>query len=140
MKKLLGRTLLSIAWGCTVNCLVMLLIAIIQGEVSFTMTEYVKQLICSAVVGIAFGVPTLIYDNERLPQGIKFLIHMGIGFIVYFIVAFIAGWFPTDMGAGIFVTSVLIMIVLSFVIYFFFWLYYRNEAKEINSKINQKSK
>lgn len=140
MKKVLGRTFLGIAWGCTVNCLIMLVIALIQGEVSFTMAEYIKQLVCSAIVGIAFVVPTIIYENDKLPQTIKCLIHMGIGFIVYFIAAFIAGWFPTDMNIGVFIVSVLTIVVLSFVIYFFFWLYYRNEAKKINRSIEKKSK
>lgn len=138
MKKVLGKTFLGIAWGCTINCMVMLAIALTQGDVSFSAAEYVKQLICSAFVGVAFGVPTIVYENEKLPQGIKCLIHMGIGFIVYFIAAFIAGWFPTGMGIGIFITSTLAMIALSFVVYFFFWLYYRNEAKKINNKIKQK--
>lgn len=140
MKKVLGRTFLGIAWGCTINCIVMLAIALTQGDVSFTAAEYVKQLICSAAVGAAFGTPTIIYENEKLPQGIKCLVHMGIGFIVYFIAAFIAGWFPTDMGVGIFITSTLTMVALSFAVYFLFWLYYRNEAKKINNKIKKKSK
>lgn len=135
MKKILGRTFLGIAWGCTINCLVMLIISFSEGKIYFTANEYLKQLICSAVVGIAFALPTLIYENEKLSQGIKCLIHLGIGFITYFINAFIAGWFPVGVDIGIVISSVLIMIALSFVIYFFFWLYYKNEAKKINQKI-----
>lgn len=135
MKKFLGRTFLGIAWGCTINCLVMLIISFSEGKIYFTANEYLKQLICSAVVGIAFALPTFIYENEKLSQGIKCLIHLGIGFITYFINAFIAGWFPISLGIGIVISSVLIMIALSFVIYFFFWLYYKNEAKKINQKI-----
>lgn len=135
MKKFLGRTFLGIAWGCTINCLVMLIISFSEGKIYFTANEYLKQLICSAVVGIAFALPTFIYENEKLSQGIKCLIHLGIGFITYFINAFIAGWFPIGLDIGIVISSVLIMIALSFVIYFFFWLYYKNEAKKINQKI-----
>lgn len=135
MKKFLGRTFLGIAWGCTINCLVMLIISFSEGKIYFTANEYLKQLICSAVVGIAFALPTFIYENEKLSQGIKCLIHLGIGFITYFINAFIAGWFPVGVDIGIVISSVLIMIALSFVIYFFFWLYYKNEAKKINQKI-----
>lgn len=135
MKKFLGRTFLGIAWGCTINCLVMLIISFSEGKIYFTANEYLKQLICSAVVGIAFVLPTLIYENKKLSQGIKCLIHLGIGFITYFINAFIAGWFPVGLDIGIVISSVLIMIALSFVIYFFFWLYYKNEAKKINQKI-----
>lgn len=135
MKKFLGRTFLGIAWGCTINCLVMLIISFSEGKIYFTANEYLKQLICSAVVGIAFALPTFIYENEKLSQGIKCLIHLGIGFITYFINAFIAGWFPISLGIGIVISSVLIMIALSFVIYFFFWLCYKNEAKKINQKI-----
>ena len=135
MKKFLGRTFVGIAWGCTINCLVMLIISFSEGKIYFTANEYLKQLICSAVVGIAFALPTFIYENEKLSQGIKCLIHLGIGFITYFINAFIAGWFPVGVDIGIVISSVLIMIALSFVIYFFFWLYYKNEAKKINQKI-----
>ncbi len=135
MKKFLGRTFLGIAWGCTINCLIMLIISFSEGKIYFTANEYLKQLICSAVVGIAFALPTFIYENEKLSQGIKCLIHLGIGFITYFINAFIAGWFPVGVDIGIVISSVLIMIALSFVIYFFFWLYYKNEAKKINQKI-----
>lgn len=135
MKKFLGRTFLGIAWGCTINCLVMLIISFSEGKIYFTANEYLKQLVCSAVVGIAFALPTFIYENEKLSQGIKCLIHLGIGFITYFINAFIAGWFPVGVDIGIVISSVLIMIALSFVIYFFFWLYYKNEAKKINQKI-----
>lgn len=135
MKKFLGRTFLGIAWGCTINCLVMLIISFSESKIYFTANEYLKQLICSAVVGIAFALPTFIYENEKLSQGIKCLIHLGIGFITYFINAFIAGWFPVGVDIGIVISSVLIMIALSFVIYFFFWLYYKNEAKKINQKI-----
>ena len=135
MKKFLGRTFLGIAWGCTINCLVMLIISFSEGKIYFTANEYLKQLICSAVVGIAFALPTFIYENEKLSQGIKCLIHLGIGFITYFINAFIAGWFPVGLDIRIVISSVLIMIALSFVIYFFFWLYYKNEAKKINQKI-----
>ena len=113
----------------------MLIISFSEGKIYFTANEYLKQLICSAVVGIAFALPTLIYENEKLSQGIKCLIHLGIGFIIYFITAFIAGWLPISLGIGIVISSVLIIIALSFVIYFFFWLYYKNEAKKINQKI-----
>lgn len=113
MKKFLGRTFLGIAWGCTINCLVMLIISFSEGKIYFTANEYLKQLICSAVVGIAFALPTLIYENEKLSQGIKCLIHLGIGFIIYFITAFIAGWLPISLGIGIVISSVLIMIALS---------------------------
>ena len=81
MKKFLGRTFLGIAWGCTINCLVMLIISFSEGKIYFTANEYLKQLICSAVVGIAFALPTFIYENEKLSQGIKCLIHLGIALI-----------------------------------------------------------
>lgn len=113
----------------------MLIISFSEGKIYFTANEYLKQLICSAVVGIAFALPTFIYENEKLSQGIKCLIHLGIGFITYFINAFIAGWFPIGLDIKIVIGSVLIIIALSFVIYFFFWLYYKNEAKKINQKI-----
>lgn len=135
MKKILGKTFLGIAWGCTINCLVILIISLSNGKIYFTANEYLKQLICSTVVGIAFVLPTLIYENQKLSQGIKCLIHLGIGFVVYLPTAFLAGWIPTKFGILPILLTIIVVVVISFLIYFFFWLYYKNEAKKINQKI-----
>lgn len=58
-EKIFRKNFLGIAWGCTINCLVMLIISFSEGKIYFTANEYLKQLICSAVVGIAFALPTL---------------------------------------------------------------------------------
>lgn len=138
MKKVLINILLGIAWGCTVNCGICLIIAFINGKISFTANEFLIQLIASSIVGIAFTLPTIVYKSESLSQGIKILIHLGIGFIVYFPIAFLLGWIPIEKGILPVILSIAIVVTVTFVIYFFFWLYYKNEAKEINRKIEEK--
>lgn len=138
MKNLLKSILLGVAWGCTINCIVCLIIALIQGEINFTSAEYLKQFICSAIVGIGFTVPSLVYKSERLPQATKCLMHLGIGFVIYFPTAFFAGWIPTESGILGAVMTVATMLIGSIIVYFFFWMYYKNEAKKMNQKIQEK--
>ena len=66
---------------------------------------------------------------------IKVLIHMGIGCVVYSIVAFSVGWMggAATLGKGILI--VLIHLGIAFAIWFFIMLHYRAEAKKMNDRI-----
>lgn len=138
MKKILVRTFLGIAWGCTVNCIVCLIIAFINGNISFTANEFLIQLTASSIAGIGFTLPTIVYKSERLSQGIKILIHLGIGFVIYFPTAFLAGWIPKEAGILTVILFTAIAVAAFFVIYFFFLLYHKSEAKNMNRKIEEK--
>lgn len=138
MRKVLKNLLLGAAWGCTVNCIVCLVIAFCIGEIGFTANEFLIQVIASVVVGIGFTLPTLIYKNEHLSQAIKMLIHLGIGFVIYFPTAFFVGWFPKEIGVLGMILCVAIVIFISLIVYFFFYLYYKNEANIMNKKIKEK--
>lgn len=139
MKNVLKSIMFGIAWGCTINCIICLVVALVQGEIAFTAMECLKQFVCSVIVGVGFAVPALIYKNERLPQAIKCIIHLGIGFAVYLPTAYAANWIPTEMGIGALISVLVIMLIGSIVIYFFFWLYYKREVKKINEKIKEKT-
>ena len=44
------------------------------------------------IVGLGFGLPTMIYHKDNLPMPFKIIIHMGTGCIIYTIVAYTVGW------------------------------------------------
>lgn len=134
MKKILKNVLLGIAWGCTMSCIVYTVIAFCIGEINFTADEWLGQLIASAVVGIGFYLPSLVYSSERLSMGIKILSHLAAGFAVFFTAAFSIGWIPPKTE----IIFVPLFIAATLIIYFFFWLYYKSEAKKINDKIKDK--
>ena len=94
----------------------------------------------SILVGLGFGVPTVVYHKENLPLPIRVIIHMGIGCAIYTAVAFAVGWFG---GSATFVQGLIIagiQLAVAFIIWFCFMRYYRKEAKEMNDKKKKKKK
>ena len=137
MKHFIKLTLFGIAWGCTISMFVMLIGALTVGDTFFSMSanDFVKQALGSMITGIAFLLPTFVYKNENLAKWLQTMIHMGIGFLVYFIVAFNLGWIPTERGFGLAAATVIFAVVFGFAIWLGFYLYYKHEAIRMNEKI-----
>lgn len=141
VKDILKSTVISIGMALTIFSLVGMFFDIINGG-NFSMEGYrfTKMVVGSAIVGIGFGVPTIVYNSEKLPMPVKVLIHMGIGCVIYTIVAYAVGWFG---GAATPVQGLVIagiQLVVAFVIWFCFMRYYRKEAKQMNEKIQAMKK
>lgn len=137
MKKMLRNFFVGIAYGCTISCFIMLGGALIWGDkfVDFTAKEFIIQIVCSMITGIGFVCPTVVYEKDNLSHGMQVLIQMSIGVPIYVICAIIAKWIPVDGGVGIIISSILIMLVASILIWTGFYVYYRREAMKINKKI-----
>lgn len=99
--------------------------------------SFTKMAIGSAIVGIGFSVPSLIYKNSKLPYGLQIVIHMGIGCSIMLITAFCVGWIPTSLGIKGILISIVIEIISAFIIWFAFSLYYKQEATKINKQIDK---
>ena len=97
---------------------------------------YTKMVIGCIIVGLGFGLPTIIYKAENIPMPICVLIHMGIGSIIYTIVAFSVGWAGSSNLLNNIVT-IIIQLTVAFVIWAMFMLHYRNEAKRMNDRIQE---
>ena len=94
LKDVLKSTVISIAMALTIFCLIGIAFDIAYGG-NYSLGNYgfTKMAVGSILVGLGFGVPTVVYHNEKLPQPIKVIIHMGIGCVIYTVVAFILGRF-----------------------------------------------
>lgn len=141
VKEILKSTVISIGMALTIFSLVGMFFDIVNGG-NFSMEGYqfTKMVVGSAIVGIGFGVPTVVYNSEKLPMPVKVLIHMGIGCVIYTIVAYAVGWFG---GAATPVQGLVIagiQLAVAFVIWFCFMRYYRKEAKQMNEKIQAMKK
>ena len=66
---------------------------------------------------------------------IRVIIHMGIGCIIYTIVAYAVGWMggSATILQGILIAG--IQMAVAFVIWFLFMRHYRSEAKKMNDKL-----
>ena len=140
MKNIITSIVLGIGWGFTFFVVYLTIGVIISGDflAGIAQDDFIKYVICSAVIGLGFSVPSLIYRNERISRGLQVIIHLGTGFAIYVPVAFFAGWIPTAYGAVAVAVSLLCAVVFSLLVWLCFALYYRKQAQEINRKIVEK--
>ena len=135
MRDILKRAVLGIGIAMCFFSISGIIFDIVGGG-SFELDNYrfTKMVIGCIFVGLGFGVPTVIYKAENIPIPIRILIHMGIGSIIYTVVAFSVGWVGTG-GLWYSIIVVVIQLAAAFAIWFLFMLHYRTEAKHINDRI-----
>ena len=136
IKDLVKSTVISIGMAMAIFCCVGIVFDIIyQGTFHLENYQFTKMVIGCLIVGLGFGIPSVVYHKDSLPMPIRVLIHMGVGFIVYTIVAYSVGWLGniSNIGQGILVVALQLGIAL--IIWFLFMTHYRKEAKKLNEKI-----
>lgn len=139
MKKITLHILRGIGLGCVFFTFTGIIFDIIfKGSFLLDHWYYTKMAIGSMITGIAFYVPSLVYQNEKLSKGLQVFIHMGIGLLTYISVGFYVGWIPLQAGGWVVAVAIVSAVVISFLIWFGFYLYYRLEAKRINEKLKEK--
>ena len=140
MRNFIKSIAIGIGWGFTVLVVYLTIGVIISSDflTSIAPDDFIKYVICSAVVGLGFSVPSLIYYNERISRILQVIIHLGTGFAIYIPVVFFAGWIPTAYGAIAVALSLLCAVVFALLVWLCFALYYRKQAQEINRKIIEK--
>ena len=125
IKDLLKSVVISIGMALVIFSLVCVVFDICN-KGSFSLENYrlTKMVAASVIVGLGFGVPTVVYNSERLPMPVK--------------VAFAVGWFggSATLAQGLIIAG--IQLAVAFVIWFCFMRYYRKEAKRMNEKIQSK--
>lgn len=139
MKDLIRSTAISIAMAMIIFCLAGIVFDVsFGGNFSLDHYRFTKMVIGCLLVGLGFGIPTVVYRNERLPLPVRIVIHMGIGCIVYTVVAYAVGWIGGSATIWQGLIIAVIQLAVAFIIWFIFMMHYRREAKEINERIQAK--
>ena len=138
VKDLLKSIVISIGMALTIFSFVCVVFDIGYGG-NFSLEGYkmTKMVIGCIIVGLGFGVPSLVYRTDSLPMPVKVLIHMGIGCVIYTIVGFAVGWIGGGATLGQVIVIAAIQLAVAFIIWFCFMRFYRREAREMNDKIQQ---
>jgi len=144
IKEIVKSTVISIGIALTIFCIIGIVFDVTLGG-TFSLEDYrfTKMIAGCVLVGLGFGVPTVVYNSERMPYPLKVIIHMGIGCAVYLPVAYFVGWFgPVSIFKSPVQVAVIVtvQIAIAFVIWMFFALYYRKEARKMNERIQAKKK
>jgi hypothetical protein len=136
VKDLVKSSVISIGMAMTIFCLVGVVFDVgYKGNFSLDDYRFTKMVAGCVLVGLGFGVPTIVYRKDNLPMPIRVIIHMGIGCVVYTIIAYAVGWIggSATIGQGILIAA--IQLAAAFLIWFLFMKHYRAEAKRMNDRI-----
>lgn len=138
LKDIIKSTVISIGMSLTIFSLVCIVFDIEYGG-TFSLEGYrmTKMIIGCVIIGLGFGIPTIVYKNDSLPMPVRVLIHMGIGCVIYTIVAYAVGWIDGSASLGQGIAIAAIQLAVAFIIWFCFMRFYRLEAKRMNDKIQQ---
>ena len=138
MKKILKSIIISIGIAMTIFCFVGVIFDIVyEGNFSLENYQFTKMVIACVVIGLGFGIPSIVYESDKLPFPLKVVIHMGIGITVYTAAAYFAGWFTQSVSLPQGIGIIAIQFMFVFIIWLGFMKHYANEAREMNEKIQQ---
>lgn len=113
---------------------------IFHGNIQMTNYAFSKMAIATVVIGLGFGLPAVVYDNEKLSLFTQTIIHMGIGCIVMTVTAFLVGWIPLNRGPLLMIAILLEELALAFIIWFLFYLQQKKLVKQMNQRVKEINK
>ena len=139
-RDLLKSVLISIGTAMAIFCLVGIMFDVHYGG-NFSLDDYrfTKMVVGCILVGLGFGVPSVVYKKESIPRPLRVIIHLGIGWIVYLIVAYAVGWMGATASIGQTILIICIQSAVFLLIWFLFFRHYKKEADEINKKLAEKN-
>lgn len=139
VKLVIKYILAGISFGCTFFVIMCLSFFIGGGEdiLAAIYKDFARQSIGAMIVGIACGGTPVIYQFERPSMFLKTLIHFCVGMGVFYPVSIYLGWIPVFPNRIISALQFLCSCGIFMLIWFFFYLFNRNEAKRINKRLRE---
>ena len=108
------------------------------GNYSVSGYSVTKMALGSLGVGLGFGLPCIIYTNEKLSYPMQIALHMLAGCTVMLAIAFLVGWIPTDKGLLPALLAILTMLLTAFFIAFLTYRRQKKLADRINRELEAK--
>lgn len=110
---------------------------IFHGNMEMKNYAFSKMAIATVVIGLGFGIPAVVYDNEKLSLFTQTIIHMGTGCIVMTVTAYLVGWIPMNHGPLLMIAILLEEIAVAFGIWFLFYLQQKRLVTQMNQRISK---
>ncbi len=108
------------------------------GAYSATGYSVTKTALGSLGIGLGFGLPCMIYTNEKLSRSVQISVHMVTGCTVMLAIAFLVGWIPTDKGLLPSLLAILSMLLTAFFIAALTYRRQKKLAERINRELKQR--
>lgn len=140
IKRTLRNTYTSLGISALLFCLMGVAFDFVyKGSFHLENYRFSRFVLCSFVIGLGFGLPALIYDNDRLPLVMRSLIHMGTGCTVMLLASMAAGWLPVTLGTGVVISMVAEELTIALIIWSCFYLYHKRLVRRMNEKLSKRS-
>ena len=110
-----------------------------DGAWSTTGYSVTKMALGSLGVGLGFGLPCILYTNEKLSRPVQIAIHMAIGCAVMLVIGVLVGWIPTGKGLLPSLLAILTMVLTALVIAVFTYRRQKKLAERINRELERRS-
>lgn len=130
----------GISIGCTSFVIMCLSYFIGGGEeiLALICKDFARQSLGAMIVGIACGGTAVIYQFGRPGAWVKAAIHFCVGMGVFYPVAIYLGWIPFHPDRiGYTVLQFLASCGIFMLIWLGFYLFNRNEARQINERLRE---
>lgn len=138
-KEVLKSSLISIGIALFIT-LLQFIIAENQsgGKLILENYEFRKILVSCIIIGLGFGIPTVLYENDKMSTVLSSVIHMGIGLSILSIVLYVNKWIPVENGIFPVLVVLGLNALVAIVVWFVFYINNKNLAKKMNEKLNSK--
>ena len=110
---------------------------IFHGNMEMKNYAFSKMAIATVVIGLGFGIPAVVYDNEKLSLFTQTIIHMGTGCIVMTVTAYLVGWIPMNHGPLLMIAILVEEIAVAFGIWYLFYLQQKRLVTQMNQRISK---
>lgn len=140
IKRTLRNTFTSLGISALLFCLMGVAFDFVyKGSFHLENYRFSRFVLCSLVIGLGFGLPARIYENDRLPLVMRSLIHMGTGCTVMLLASMAAGWLPVTLGTGVVISMVAEELTIALIIWFGFYLYHKRLVRRMNEKLSKRN-
>ncbi len=140
IKRTIRNTYTSLGISALLFCLMGVAFDFVyKGSFHLENYRFSRFVLCSLVIGLGFGLPARIYENDRLPLVMRSLIHMGTGCTVMLLASMAAGWLPVTLGTGVVISMVAEELTIALIIWSCFYLYHKRLVRRMNEKLSKRS-
>ena len=135
MKSVMNNCLRGIGIAAVISSVISISYEVSNGG-SMESTDYyfTKMVLACIAIGIGWGVPVFLYDDEKRSALQSAVLHILIGCTVMMLASYAAGWIPTEKGMSMIVFVIAAQIGTALLI----WLFMYQRNKRLAQKMNER--
>ena len=108
------------------------------GDYSASGYSVTRMALGSLGIGLGFGLPCIIYTNEKLSRSVQISIHITTGCAIMLVIAYLAGWIPTDKGLLPALMAIASMLLTAFLIAVLSYRRQKKLAERMNRELESR--